>query len=285
MSKHLSLLRRLALLLLPLLVLAPPARAFPPAPYYTIFGTVRDETGQVLRQEDAQIVLLRGTEAVLRAPVNVDLQFNQNYELRIPIDMLRPATAVYRGEAIIARSGFAIAVEFGGKRYLPVGTSSSLTSGGGSERERFDFSLGLDSDGDDLPDLWEEWQLSICGYVPGPNGYDLSIFTKDGDVDKDGQSNFLEYTAGTYACDGRSYISLEILSKKPGEARLTWKTVSGKSYRLERTTDLFTWTVVPFSVGIPGFPNQVHVATETGELTAFVIPENEPREFYRLSVQ
>lgn len=277
--------RSILLLCLAFWLLPGSVQAFPPAPYYTIYGTVRDELGQVLRQEDAKILLLKGTEVVLKAPVTVDIQFDQNYELRIPIDMLRPATTVYRGEAVIARSGFSIAVEFGGQRYLPVGVSSSLTSGGGSERERFDFSLGLDTDGDDLPDLWEEWQQSVCGILPGPNGYDLSAFSRDGDHDKDGQTNFQEYIAGTFACDGRDYIALEILEKKPGEAKLEWKTVAGKTYRLERTTDLFTWTVVPFSVRVPGFPNQVHIATETGALIAFVIPANEPREFYRLSVQ
>ena len=41
-------------------------QAFPPAPYYTIYGTVRDEVGQVLRQEDASVVLIKGVGASRR---------------------------------------------------------------------------------------------------------------------------------------------------------------------------------------------------------------------------
>ena len=201
-------------------------QAFPPAPYYTIYGTVRDEVGQVLRQEDAKVVLIKGAEVVLKAPVTVDLQFGQNYELRIPIDMLRTATSIYRDEAVVSRSGYQIAVEFGGNRYYPVAVASNLTAGAGSERERFDFSLGVDTDHDDLPDLWEEWQLSVCGILPGANGFDLSLMTKDGDIDKDGQTNFQEYLAGTFACDGADFIALEILDKKNDQARLTWKAVA-----------------------------------------------------------
>jgi len=143
----------------------------------------------------------------------------------------------------------------------------------------------VDTGHDDLPDLWEEWQLSVCGILPGANGYDLSLLTKDGDTDKDGQTNFQEDPAGTHACDGADFIALEIIGKKDGQARLTWKAVAGKSYRRERSMNLFTWETVPFSVRVPGFPNQVHLATETGDSIVFVIPANPTREFYRLSVQ
>jgi len=105
-------------------------QAFPPASCYTIYGTVRDEVGQVLRQEDASVVLIKGAEVVLKAPVTVDLQFGQNYELRIPINMLRTATTLYRDGAVISRSGYQIAVGFGGNRYYPVAVPSSLTAGG-----------------------------------------------------------------------------------------------------------------------------------------------------------
>ncbi len=259
--------------------------AFPPAPFYTIYGTVRDEIGNVLTAADAQIVLIKGAEVVLKAPVTGTTRADQNYELRIPIDMLRPSTTIYREEAVIARNGFTMAVEFGGQRYYPLAVAGSLTAGGGSERDRFDFTIGADSDGDGLPDLWEEYQLSLCNIPPGPNGYDLTLLSRNGDIDKDGQTDYAEYIAGTYACDGKDYISLTIFEKKPGQAKLSFKSVPGKSYKIQRTTNLFTWATVPYSVGVPGFPNEVFVATDVDQIVAYVVPESEAREFYRLIAQ
>ena len=261
------------------------ARAFPPSPYYTIFGTVRDEIGQVLTVENAKIVLLKGNVVVLKTPVTVGVQFDQNYELRIPIDMLRPSTAVYREDAIIARSGYAIAVEMNGRRYFPLGVASSLTSGGGSERERFDFTLGVDSDNDGLPDVWEEWQLLTCGEVPGPNGYDLTKLNAAGDLDKDGQTDTEEYLNGTFACDGSSRMFIEFKENNPALTTFEWGTVTGRSYALERSTDLRAWARVPFSVGQPGTPNEAFVATDTTTIQAFVIPGPENRVFYRLVIR
>ena len=260
-------------------------QAFPPAPYYTIYGTVRDEIGNVLTAEDAQIVLIKGAEVVLRTPVTGTTLADQNYELRIPIDMLRTSTTLYRDEAVIARNGFTMAVEFGGQRFYPLAVAGSLTAGGGSERDRFDFTIGIDSDGDDLPDLWEEYQLSICNIPPGPNGYDLNLLSRDGDIDRDGQTNYQEYLAGTYACDSSDYLSLTIIEKKPGMAKLSFKSVPGKTYRIERTTNLVTWSKVPFSVGIPGFANDILVAADVEQISAFVVPASEEREFYRLTAQ
>lgn len=261
------------------------ALAFPPAPYYTIFGTVRDEVGTALNALDASVVLLKGNEVVLRSPVSVGISINQNYELRIPIDMLRSATTLYRDEAIVARNGFVIGVEMNGQRFYPVGVASSLTAGGGSERERFDFTLGVDSDGDGLPDAWEEWQLSIGGPPPGPNGYDLTLLTRDGDLDKDGVTNYDEYIQGTYASDGSSQLFLQFKENRPDRTVLEFGTVAGRFYQLEQSDNLITWSLVPFSVGVPGFPNETFFAAVTENVTAHVIPGPERRVFYRLTIK
>src|SRR5262245_8469527 len=98
MSTSFHLIKRLRAALLPVLLLLPAsiAGAFPPSPFYTLYGTVRDEIGTVLQVTDAKVVLLKGNEVVQKAPVTVGVNADQNYELRIPIDMLRPSTKLYR---------------------------------------------------------------------------------------------------------------------------------------------------------------------------------------------
>ena len=48
------------ILLCCLLAAASPVWAFPPAPSYTLYGFVRDQTGQTLKAEGAVLILLKG---------------------------------------------------------------------------------------------------------------------------------------------------------------------------------------------------------------------------------
>ncbi|MEJ6578200.1 MAG: hypothetical protein QNL68_00215, partial [Akkermansiaceae bacterium] len=45
------------------------ALAFPPAPYYTLYGIVRDQVGQTVTAEGAQVILLKGGVEVGRTPI------------------------------------------------------------------------------------------------------------------------------------------------------------------------------------------------------------------------
>ncbi|MCX8496763.1 MAG: hypothetical protein ORN51_11325, partial [Akkermansiaceae bacterium] len=68
--------------------------AFPPAPYYTLFGIVRDQVGQTITAEGAEVVLLKGTKEMARTPVTSS-QIDQSYELKIRIDQARSGTTIY----------------------------------------------------------------------------------------------------------------------------------------------------------------------------------------------
>jgi hypothetical protein len=56
--------------LLLLLLAAASAQAFPPAPYYTLFGMVRDQVGQTVTAEGAEVILLKGGVEVGRTPIS-----------------------------------------------------------------------------------------------------------------------------------------------------------------------------------------------------------------------
>ena len=52
-----------------LLAAVSPALAFQPAPYYTLYGMVRDQVGQTVTGQGAEIVLLKGGAEIGRMPI------------------------------------------------------------------------------------------------------------------------------------------------------------------------------------------------------------------------
>ncbi len=266
---------------LSLLFTAGIAAAFPPAPYYTLYGIVRDQVGQTVTAEGAEIILLKGGVEVGRTPITSS-QLDQSYELKIRIDQSRTGTTFYTDKAIAASGLFSLVVSMNGALFYPIEVSGNLTAGKGSERVRLDLTLGEDKDKDGLPDVWEQWQL----YQAGAEDYeDLALIDKNGDFDKDGQSNWMEYLAGTFAGDATERFGLSIKEKLPDSVRFEFFAITGKVYTIESSLDMKTWTRVAFAVGAPGTGAQAHQATDVAVLSAFAAPRSDTKEFYRLSVR
>ncbi|MCF7673900.1 MAG: hypothetical protein K9N23_00365 [Akkermansiaceae bacterium] len=269
-----------------LVLVAVPARAFPPAPYYTLYGMVRDQVGQTLTAEGAVLILLKDGLEIGRTPINSDLQLDQNYELKIRIDANRSGTELYSQKALAAQGLFSLVVEMNGSRFYPIETSGTLTAGKGGERVRLDLNLGEDLDGDGLPDIWEQWQLYQAGHLPDENGnWDLSLVDRNGDFDGDGQSNWMEYVAGTFAGDATERFELQIKEKTAAGVRFEFYGITGKTYTMERSTDAQTWSPLAFAIGAPAAGSAAYRATDVGILSAFATPAATPKEFYRLSVR
>jgi hypothetical protein len=268
-----------------LLLLTGVASAFPPAPYYTLYGMVRDQVGQTVTAEGAQVILLKGGVEVGRTPIT-STRLDQSYELNLRIDQNRSGTTFYTEKAIAAQGLFSLVVEMNGEFFYPIEVSGNLTAGKGGERVKLDLTLGEDKDKDGLPDTWEAWQLYQAGLYPDENGeWDLSLIDRDGDFDKDGQSNWLEYIAGTFAGDATETFGLTIKEKLPQSVRFEFYGITGKVYTIESTLDMKTWTRVPFAVGAPGAGNNAHQASDVGIVSAFTAPRSGTSEFYRLSVR
>ena len=267
------------------LLAAVTASAFPPAPHYTLYGMVRDQVGQTVTAEGAEVILLKGGVEVGRTPITSS-RLDQSYELKIRIDQNRSGTAFYTEKAIAAQGLFSLVVSMNGELFYPIEVSGNLTAGKGGERVNLDLTLGEDKDKDGLPDVWEAWQLYQAGLYPDENGeWDLSLIDPNGDFDKDGQSNLLEYIAGTFAGDATETFGLTIKEKLPESVRFQFYGITGKVYTIERSADMKTWTRVPFAVGAPGTGNNAHQATEVGIVSAFTIPQSTDKEFYRLTVR
>jgi hypothetical protein len=211
---------------------------------------------------------------------------DKNYELNIRIDQSRAGTTSYTENSVAASGQFSLVVEMNGVLFYPIEVSGNLTAGKGGERVRLDLNLGADSDGDGLPDVWEQWQLYQAGHLPDSNGkWELNLIDHDGDFDHDGQSNYLEYVAGTFAGDATEKFGLEIKEKLPGAVRLEFFAITGKVYTIEKSLDMKTWTRVPFSIGVASAGAASFQAPEVGILSAFTAPESTIKEFYRLTVR
>ena len=275
------------LLFLTLLLLLSRGQAFPPAPSYTLYGTVRDQVGQAITAQGAVIILLKGGAEVGRTPINSALSLEQNYELSIRIDQNRSGTTLYNNNAVVAQGAFSLVVEMNGSRFYPIEVSGNLTAGKGSERVRLDLNLGEDLDGDGLPDVWEQWQLYQAGYYPDENGnWPLNLLNRNGDFDRDGLSNWDEYVAGTFAGDATERFDLKIKEKAANSVRFEFYAITGKTYTIERSTDVKTWIRVPFSIGTHSTGSQIHTAADVSILSAFTTPAlGSEKEFYRLTVR
>lgn len=268
-------------------VASPWTQAFPPAPYYSLFGLVKDQVGQTLSADGAEIILLKNGVEIARSPIVNEVKFDQNYELNIRLDQARSGTTLYSERAVAAQGLFSVAVEMNGLLFYPIEASGSLTAGRGGERVRLNLTLGEDTDGDGLPDIWEMWQLYQAGYYPDGNGnWPLHLLDRNGDFDGDGVSNWLEYLAGTFAGDASERFELQIKEKTSDGARFEFYSVTGKTYTLERSSDMKTWTRLSFAVGSPGAGSLVHTAAEAGIVSAFATPSaTNTQEFYRLTVR
>ena len=261
------------------------APAFPPAPYYTLYGMVRDQVGQTLTAEGATLILLKGSEEIGRTPIS-NLQLDQNYELNIRIDANRSGTTIYTEKALAAQGTFSLVVEMNGSLFYPIEVAGNLTAGKGGERVRLDLNLGEDADGDGLPDIWEQWQLYQAGYYPDGNGdWPLHLIDRNGDLDGDGMSNYLEYLAGTFAGDATEKFGLEIKEKTDSEVRFEFYAITGKTYTIECSSDMKTWTRMPFAIGALAAGESSYNATDVGILDAYAITSSADKEFYRLTVR
>ena len=120
-----------------------------------------------------------------------------------------------------------------------------------------------DTDGDGLPDAWE-------------NDYGLnanSNLDRTRDADSDGMMNWQEYIAGTDPTNALSYLKIEDLTAGFGSATVEFLAVSNRTYTVEFADNL--------SVGSWSKLADV-LARATNRLEKIVDPAVRPHRFYRL---
>jgi len=267
------------LLLLPLA-----SRAFPPAPSHTIYGQVRDEYGLPLFVTNELIIFEPTNGVQITSSIIPNLEPGVNYRLSLSMDS-GVSPDPYRITALQPNVPFRMRVKIGDVTYLPMEMAGNYAIlGNPAESTRIDLTLGVDADGDGLPDAWQQLLIAKLG----PNA---KIGPND-DADGDGISNMDEYLAGTYAFDPADGFRLNLVPNPGGTPLLQFMVVSPRTYTLFSSTNLQSWASVQFKVPADGpdapiLPN--YHATDIHILQVQPVLPDDSRSsqqyFYKVQVQ
>jgi hypothetical protein len=257
------------------------AVAFPPAPPHLIYGVVRDSLGYPLG-DGAEVILEAASGARVRAFVLAEVDSVINYRLQVPMDA-GLTDDLYAPTALMPAAPFKLRVRVGNTTFLPIEmTADFSTLGIPGGRTRMDLTLGVDADGNGLPDAWEKAVAAHLGRV-----WQAGQIHPDDAYPGAGLTYREVYLAGTYAMDPKDGFALQLIVT-PGQApKLAFTAVKGRTYTLQSATVLGEWTATPFRV-LPAGASTVPIyqATETKrvEIEAPLVG-GAPAQFYRLLVE
>lgn len=218
------------------------AHAYPPAPHHSLYGYVRDQWGDPIDVSSATVYLqASNTVGLVKASITASTEPGVNYRLNVPMDS-GVVAGLYTPTALRRSQPFQLKVVIGRATFLPLEMAlGSPTLGQPGEATRLDLTLGEDTDGDGLPDAWEEAIIAALGGT-------LESVTPNGDADGDGISNLNEYLAGTYAFDPEDGLRLAIAGVGQSGPRLEFLAVRGRTYSIQASSDLQQWSEVGFRV-------------------------------------
>ena len=214
--------------------------AYPPAPHHLFYGMVRDEYGSPIAA-GAEVILETLGGVQIKTTVIPNLEPGVNYRLAVPMDA-GITSDLYKPTALRPTVPFLIRVRIGTVNYLPIEMIGDMSRmGQPGQRTLLNLTLGEDTDGDGLPDAWER--------LLNP---DLTQVRPGDDSDRDGMTNRQEYLAGTYAFDPKDGFTLNILRLNNGVPVLEFTAIRGRTYTLQGSPDLKTWTTQSFRIPAEG---------------------------------
>ncbi|HXJ58178.1 MAG TPA: hypothetical protein VNU68_16095 [Verrucomicrobiae bacterium] len=256
--------------------------AFPPAPHHILFGTIRNQWGDPIDVTGAEVFVQTTNGIGVRAEIAASAEPGVNYRLRVPMDS-GTTLDLYQANALRRNQSFRLRVQIGSTTYLPLEMVLSPTIGQPAGSTRLNLTLGEDTDGDGLPDAWEQAIIAVLGGT-------LQSITPDGDADGDGISNRDEYLAGTFAFNPADGFSLSMVGLNDTGSRLEFLAVRGRTYTIQTSINLQQWSPVSFRVvngGTPG-PLQSDYAATDIRLLQIEVPFQagpETNRFFKALVQ
>jgi hypothetical protein len=266
--------------------LCPTANAYPPGPYTIIFGTVRDQYGTPLSSATAQVVLQTPSGLQAAAPIVPGVATaGVSYVLKVPLDS-GVTPDLYQPNVLVPASPYKMVVVIGTVTNLPIEMVTTYQSvGQWAKATRVDLTLGVDSNGDGLPDAWEYAFMAMLGTnVP------LSSLTANSILTPDGLTLRQEFLLGTALFDPGDALKIVFLGFNGASPLLQFPTISGRSYTVLASADLKSWTAANFNlVSDPAgtATRPYYIAPNVAKIQVQVAPPpaGSQKQFYKIQVQ
>jgi hypothetical protein len=276
-------LRRKPALLALALLLTGTALAYPPAPFHVIYGMARDQYGTPFTTASTTILLQTPTGVRLTGSVCPGLAAGVNYQIDVPMDAgLTPD--LYQSSAMVAAAPFKLYVVAGGATNEPLQMTGNFSLlGKPGQRTRLDLTLGVDANGDGIPDAWEQAFLTAIG-----SSLSLSNLNPNLVLTSDGLTLWQEFLAGTYPFDPDEPFLVKLVSITAGAPLLEFTTMTGRSYTVLGSSDLNQWTPLSFQVPAEGGAiQQFYYAPNISTVQVQILPDpaRAPMRFFRLMLQ
>ncbi len=231
---------------------APTVCADPPAPYHLIYGLVRDQYGTPF-SSTAQVVLVTPTGVRVLGQLTPGLAPGINYQVKVPMDSgLTPVP--YQADALTESAPFKLYVVQNTVTNIPIQMTGDFSSlGQPAGQTRIDLTLGVDSNGDGIPDAWELAFLASLG-----TNLPLSSLSANMRIGPNGRTLLQQFLLGTAIFDPGDTFQLTLVGFNGASPIVQFPTMTGRSYTVMGSTDAQHWTPVPFLIPAEGPSGPTH---------------------------
>lgn len=243
-------------------------------PSIIVYGVIRDSYGLRLSPNSASVSAFLGTNEVARTVISMQ-PGGANY--RLEVNVADPLTAgtndVVPGSTVFVR------VRMGNVIQPTIGTNSFVAPGNGGT-VNMNLILGVDSDGDGLPDSWEQMVIANSGGAIN----NLSQVGSGRDLDGDGMPDNQEFFYGSFAFLPGDQLQMDGLTVHPnGRLSFTLSPIPGIGYSVDMSPSVGTpaWAPCPASLTETGTLSTTPFIGGDQPMTIFLQPAG-PSYFYRL---
>lgn len=224
-----------------------PAQAFPPAPDAVIYGMVKDQYGTPLVNQADKVILQTPSGVQVATAIQPNLAIGVNYAVHVPMDA-GTFGAAYASNALTAAAPYKLYVTVAGITNLPIEmVGATPVMGTPAQLTLQNLTLGVDANGDGIPDAWEALFLQQLGV-----NLALASIDPNADYAHDGRTLMQEYLLGNYPYNPGDNFTVKIVSQNGGSAMLAFTTMTGRTYTAYGSPDLKNWSALAFTVPATG---------------------------------